>query len=64
MLSAEEERGLVDEDSDQPTFEGAFTAAIGWILRGSVEAVFYRFFGFVRAVEDAAGDEIKQLVVA
>jgi hypothetical protein len=64
LLYAEEERGLVDEDSDEPAFEGAFAAAVRWILRGGVEAVFNRFFGFVRAVEDAAGDEIKQLVVA
>src|SRR5216684_2438250 len=58
---AEEERCLVDEDSDQPAFEGAFAAESWWVARGLEATVFDRFLGFLNAVEDAAGDEMKQL---
>jgi len=60
LSPAKEERGLVDEDSDQPAFEGAF-AAESWRVAGGLEAaVFDRFFGFLDAVEDAACDEMEQ----
>lgn len=64
LLLAEEERCLVDEDSNQPAFEGAFAAAIRWIVRGSAETVFDRFLGFLRVIEDAAGDEVQQPSIA
>ena len=64
MLLVSEEACLVNEDSDQPAFEGAFAAALGWVAGGGgAETVFDRGFGFLRAVEDAAGDEVKQLVI-
>jgi hypothetical protein len=61
LLVAEKQGGLVDEDSDQPAFEGAF-AAESWRVAGGCEAaVSYCLFGFFNAVEDAAGDEMEQL---
>jgi hypothetical protein len=61
---AKEERCLVDEDSDQPAFEGAFAAEPWGVARGRETTVFYRLFGFFSAVEDAAGDEMKQFAAA
>jgi hypothetical protein len=61
---AEEERCLVDEDSDQPAFEGTFAAEFWWVARGRQATVFDRLFGFLNAVEDAACDEMKQLAAA
>jgi hypothetical protein len=64
LLVAEEERCLVDEDSDQPAFEGAFAAECWWIARGFEATVFDRLLGFRNAVEDAACNEMKQLATA
>ena len=64
MLPAKEERCLVDEDSDQPAFEGTFAAESWWVARGLEAAVFDRLFGFLNAVEDAAGEEGEQLAAA
>jgi hypothetical protein len=60
MLPAEEERCLVDEDSDKPAFEGAFAAESWGVAGGCDSAVFYRLLGVLNAVEDAAGDEMEQ----
>jgi hypothetical protein len=64
FLLAEKERGLVDEDSDQPAFEGAFGAESWRVSRGGEAAVFDCFLGFLNAVEDAARDEIQQPAAA
>jgi len=61
MLGPEEERCLVDEDSDQPAFEGAFGAESWRVAGGCEAAVFYCLFGFFSAVQDAAGDEMEHL---
>jgi hypothetical protein len=61
---AKEERGLVDEDSDQPAFEGSFAAEPWQIARGGEATVFDCLLGFIDAVEDSACDEIKQLSIA
>jgi hypothetical protein len=61
---AKEERCFVDEDSDQPAFEGAFAAESWWVSGGRETAVFDCLFGFLGAVEDALGYEIKQTAVA
>jgi hypothetical protein len=64
LSSAKEKRCLVDQDSDQPAFEGAF-AAEAWRVAGGLEAtVFDSFFGFLDAVEDAACEEMKQAATA
>jgi hypothetical protein len=61
---AKEKRCLVDEDSDQPAFEGAF-AAEAWRVAGGLEAtVFDGFFGFLDTIEDAACEEVKQAAAA
>jgi hypothetical protein len=60
LPSAKEKGCLVDEDADQPAFEGSF-AAEGWRIAGGGEAtVFDGFFGFLGAVEDAACEEVKE----
>jgi hypothetical protein len=64
LLPAKKKRCLVDEDSDQPAFEGAFAAESWWVARGRAAAVFDRLLGFLDAVEDAACDEMKQLAAA
>jgi len=64
FLLAEKERGLVDEDSDEPAFEGAFAAEAWRIARGGEAAVFNCFLGFLNAVEDSACDEIQQPAAA
>lgn len=61
FLLAKEERCLVDEDSDQPAFKGAFAAEPWRVARGGETAVFDCHFGFFRAVEDAVGDEMERL---
>jgi len=60
MLRPEEERCLVDQNSDQPTFEGAFGAESWRVAGGCQSAVFYRLVGFFNAVQNAAGDEMEQ----
>src|SRR5258708_348895 len=60
----EKERGLVDEDSDEPAFEGALAGESGRVAGGGEAAVFDRFFGFLSAVEDAVCDEEKQPAAA
>ena len=57
---AEEERCLVDEDSYQPAFEGAFHAELRRVARGREATVFDCFFSFRNGVEDAACDEKEQ----
>ena len=64
FLLAQKEGGLVDEDSDQPAFEGAFAAESRRVARGGEATVFYRFLGFLDAVEDAACDEMQQAAAA
>jgi hypothetical protein len=64
FLLAQKERGLVDEDSDQPAFEGAFAAESRWVARGGEATVFDCFLGFLDAVEDAACDEMQQAAAA
>jgi hypothetical protein len=64
FLLAEKERGLVDEDSDQPASKGAFAAEAWRVARGGEAAVFDCFLGFLNAVEDAARDEIQQPAAA
>lgn len=59
-----EERCLVDQDSDDPAFEGAFTAECRRVARGGKTTVFDRLVGFLDAVEDAACDELKQPAAA
>src|SRR5580704_8743411 len=61
FLPAKEERCLVDEDSDQPAFEGAFAAEPWRVARGGDPTVFDCHFGFFSAVEDALGDEMERL---
>ena len=64
MLPAKEKCCLVDEDSDQPAFEGAFAAESWRVARGCDAAVFDCLFGLLNAVEDAACDEMKQPAAA
>src|SRR6202011_2921967 len=64
LLPAKEKRCLVDEDSDQPAFEGAFVLEPWWIARGGKATVSDRRFGFINGNEDAACDEMKQLTAA
>jgi hypothetical protein len=64
LLLAEKERGLVDEDSDQPAFEGAFGAESWRVARGGDTTVFDCFLGFLHAVKDATGYEMQQSVAA
>jgi len=64
FLLAEKERCLVDEDSDQPAFEGAFAAESWRVARGGEAAVFNCFVGFLNALEDAARDEMQQPAAA
>jgi hypothetical protein len=64
FLLAEKEGCLVDEDSDQPAFEGAFAAESWGVARGGEAAVFNRFVGFLNAAEDAARDEMQQPAAA
>ena len=61
---AEEEGGFVDEDSDQPAFEGAFVFELWWIARGGKVTVSDRRFGYIDGGEDAACDEMKHLAAA
>jgi hypothetical protein len=60
----EKNRCLVDEDSDQPAFEGAFAAELWRVSRGREATVFYGLLGLLDAGEDAACDEIKQPATA
>ena len=64
LLPAKEKRCLVDEDSDQPAFEGAFVLEPWWIARGGKVTVLDRRFGYIDGGEDAAGDEMKHLAAA
>lgn len=64
MPSAKEKGCLVDEDSDQPAFEGAFAAEAGRIAGGGEATVFDGFFGFLDAVEDAACEEEEEAAAA
>jgi hypothetical protein len=64
LLPAKEKRCLVDEDSNQPAFEGAFVLEPWWIASGGNATVPDRRFGFIDGGEDAACDEMKQLTAA
>jgi hypothetical protein len=64
LPSAKEKGCFVDEDSDQPAFEGAFAAEGRRVAGGLEAAIFDGFFGFLDAVEDAACEEVKQAAAA
>lgn len=63
-LSVEEQRCLVDEDSDQPAFERSFVFERRRVARGGEPAVSDGAVGEVDRAEDAAGDELKHLMAA
>src|ERR1700756_448569 len=57
LLAVEQERRLLDEDSEQPAFEGAFVAECRRVAGGGAVAVFDCDFGLLVAVEDVVCDE-------
>src|ERR1700751_41681 len=59
-----EERRLIDEDSYEPAFEGAFAGECWRIAGGGSATVFDCLIGFFGTVEDAECDELEQFAAA
>ena len=59
-----EKRCLVDEDSYQPAFEGAFGGESWRVAGGGLATVFDCLIGFFSTVEDAECDEPEQFAAA
>src|SRR5437660_7021165 len=63
-LPIAEKRCLVDEDSYQPAFEGAFGGESWRVAGGGSATVFDCLIGFFSTVEDAECDEPEQFAAA
>jgi hypothetical protein len=63
-LPIAEERCLVDEDSYEPAFEGAFGGESWRVAGGGSATVFDCLIGFFSTVEDAECDELEQFAAA